>query len=327
MKCLVTGGAGFVGRHLVRRLLERGDEVVCVDQIAPRTGGRHPSTGWPLFDPRDFANFRFVQADCCDWFSENLQQSFDQAYHLAALVGGREVIEHDPLAVAQDLAIDATFWRWAKEAKPGWIGCFSSSAAYPVRLQTREHYRLLVEEDIEFGKDIGHPDLTYGWAKLTCEFLARIAYEKHGLKSCIFRPFSGYGEDQDLAYPFPSIVKRVMDNRNAKALQVWGSGQQMRDFIHIEDCIDLVLLASEKISDASAINISTGELTTFISLMTMVTKELGLSVEVSGMSGKPEGVFARGGDISRQREIGFAAKTSLEEGIRLAIAYLGTRNQ
>jgi GDP-L-fucose synthase len=64
MRCLVTGGAGFVGRHLVRRLLERGDEVVCVDQIAPRTGGRHPKAGWPVFDPRDFIKFRFVQADC-----------------------------------------------------------------------------------------------------------------------------------------------------------------------------------------------------------------------------------------------------------------------
>ena len=144
MRCLVTGGAGFVGRHLVRRLLERGDEVVCVDLIAPRTGGRLPSAGWPLFDPRDFVRFQFVQADCCDWFSQNAHETFDQAYHLAALVGGREVIEHDPLAVAQDLAIDATFWRWAKETKPGWIGCFSSSAAYPVRLQTRDDYRLLV---------------------------------------------------------------------------------------------------------------------------------------------------------------------------------------
>lgn len=321
MRSLVTGGAGFVGRHLVRRLLERGDEVVCVDQIAPRTGGWNPNDGWPLFDPRDYSGFYFAHVDCCQWFSKNPYEAFDQAYHLAALVGGREVIEHDPLAVAQDLAIDASFWRWAKEAKPNWIGCFSSSAAYPVRLQTRESYRLLVENDIEFGKDIGHPDLTYGWAKLTCEFLAQIAYEKHGLKSCCFRPFSGYGEDQDLAYPFPSIIKRVLDNRDAKALQVWGSGQQMRDFIHIEDCVDLILLAADKISDASAINISTGELTSFLDLMSMVTKELGLSIAVSGMSGKPEGVFARGGDVTRQRQIGFAPKTPLSEGIRKAITY------
>jgi GDP-L-fucose synthase len=236
------------------------------------------------------------------------------------------VIEHDPLAVAQDLAIDASFWRWAKETKPSWIDCFSSSRAHPVRLQTREHYRLLIEGDIKCGSDIGHPDFTYGWAKLTCECLAKIAHEKHGLKSCIFRPFSGFGEGQDLAYPFPSIVKRVMDNRNAKALQVLGSGQKMRDFVHIEDCIDLVLLASQNISDASAINISTGKLTTFIALMTMVARELGLSIEVSGMSDKPEGVFARGGDVTRQRKIGFSARIPPEEGTRSATAHLEVKN-
>ena len=251
----------------------------------------------------------------------NPREAFDQAYHLAALVGGREMIEHAPLAVAQDLAIDAMFWRWAKEARPGWIGCFSSSAAYPVRLQTQENHRLLAETDIDFGKDIGHPDLTYGWAKLTCEFLGKIAYEKHGLKSCAFRPFSGYGEDQDLAYPFPSIVKRVLDNRDQETLQVWGSGRQMRDFVHIEDCIDLILIASGKISDSSAVNISTGKLTSFIALMGMVAKEVGLNIKVTGMSGKPEGVFARGGDVARQREIGFTAKTSLQKGIRKAIEY------
>lgn len=320
MRVLVTGGAGFVGRHLVRRILERGDDVVCVDSVAPRTGGRHPKDGWPLFDPRDFKSFAFVMADCRDWFLANPREYFDEAHHLAALVGGREVIEHDPLAVAQDLAIDAMFWRWAKDARPGWIGSYSSSAAYPVRLQTRENHRLLKESDIDFAADIGRPDLTYGWAKLTCEYLSRIGYEKHGLKSCNFRPFSGYGEDQDLAYPFPSIVKRVLDNRREKTLQVWGSGQQMRDFVHIDDCVDLIFLA-RRIEDASAINISSGKLTSFISLMESVGKALDLDIQVSGMSGKPEGVFARGGDTARQREIGFTPKIGLEEGISRAIAY------
>jgi nucleoside-diphosphate-sugar epimerase len=321
MRILVTGGAGFVGRHLVRRLLNRGDDVLCVDPVAPRTGGKDPKDGWPLFDPRDFAQFQYLRVDCRDWFANHPAECFDEVYHLAALVGGREVIEHDPLAVAEDLAIDAMFWRWAKQARPSWIGCFSSSAAYPVRLQTRENHRLLREDDIDFANDIGHPDLTYGWAKLTCEYLAKIAYEKHGLKSCTFRPFSGYGEDQDLAYPFPSIVKRVLDNRTQKLLHVWGSGHQMRDFVHIEDCIDLIMMASGKISDASAINISSGNLTSFIELTRLAGRQLNLDLEVRGMSDKPEGVFARGGDTVRQAKIGFKPEIALDEGLRRAIGY------
>ena len=69
---------------------------------------------------------------------------------------------------------------------------------------------------MSFDRDIGMPDMSYGWAKLTCEYLAQLAYRKHGLKSICYRPFSGYGEDQDDAYPFPSICKRVMENRGAE---------------------------------------------------------------------------------------------------------------
>ena len=117
---------------------------------------------------------------------------------------------------------------------------------------------------ISFEGDIGMPDMSYGWAKLTCEYLAHLAYEKHGLKSICYRPFSGYGEDQDDAYPFPSICKRVLANRGATVLIVWGTGTQMRDFIHIEDCVDGILTTIDQIDDAGAVNLSTGIFTSFI---------------------------------------------------------------
>ena len=86
---------------------------------------------------------------------------------------------------------------------------------------------LLKEDMISFDGDIGMPDMSYGWAKLTCEYLARLAYEKHGLKSICYRPFSGYGEDQDDAYPFPSICKRALANRGAQDAP--GLGQRHAD--------------------------------------------------------------------------------------------------
>ena len=74
-----------------------------------------------------------------------------------------------------------------------------------------------VDKSIDFKDFIGFPDMSYGWSKLTCEYLAKLAYERKGLKSVCYRPFSGYGEDQDLSYPFPSICKRVIENKNSKA--------------------------------------------------------------------------------------------------------------
>jgi len=320
-RSLVTGGAGFVGRHLVRRLLERGDEVHCVDPVAKFTGGIDPAAGWPLFDPRDYRTFHFCKEDCRDWFRRCPDAPFDYAFHLAAMVGGREMIENNPLAVADDLSIDAAYWQWAKSARPAKTACFSSSAAYPVKFQRPEGYVLLREDMIAFDDDIGMPDMTYGWAKLTCEYLARLAWQKHGLKSACYRPFSGYGEDQDDAYPFPSICKRALANRGASVLHVWGTGTQMRDFIHIDDCVEGILVTLDQIDDGGAVNLSTGIYTSFIEFARMAAELVGYRPEVKGLSDRPAGVHARGGDTTKQLQLGFRHKIDFRTGIQRALAY------
>jgi len=237
------------------------------------------------------------------------------------MVGGRAMIENRPLAVADDLSIDAEYWQWAEGAKPTKTICFSSSAAYPIKFQRENDYRLLVEDMISFEDDIGMPDMSYGWAKLTCEYLARLAYEKHGLASVCYRPFSGYGEDQDMTYPFPSIVRRAMDHKGKPVLKVWGTGHQMRDFIHIEDCVDGVMATMDCIDDASAINLSTGILTSFRQFASAAANAAGYSPVIEGMSDQPAGVFARGGDTAKQASLGFTASTPFHEGIKRALEY------
>ncbi len=319
-KSLVTGGCGFVGRHLIARLLEAGHEVHCVDPIVPLSGGIGPEN-WPLFQPLENKSFHFYKQDCREWFAQHGDTDFDYAFHLAAMVGGREMIENNPLAVADDLSIDAQYWQWAVKARPAKNVVFSSSAAYPIELQRPDHYELLREEIITFEDRIGMPDMTYGWAKLTNEYLARLAFEKHGLNSVCYRPFSGYGEDQDDSYPFPGVCKRVLANRGASEITVWGSGRQMRDFIHIDDCVEGVLTTMDQIDDASALNLSTGIYTSFIEFAQTAAELCGFSPEVRGTSNKPEGVFARGGDTARQCELGFEHTISFRDGIAKAIDY------
>ena len=307
-KVLVTGAAGFVGRHIVKRLLDAGNEVHGVDCVAALTGGIDPANGWPLFDPREYPNFHFYKEDCRKWFVRVKDTDFDYAFHLAAMVGGRLMIENNPLAVADDLSIDAAYWGWAKEARPKKTACFSSSAAYPVNLQRSEGYVLLTEDMISFDSDIGMPDMSYGWAKLTCEYLAQLAYEKHGLKSICYRPFSGYGEDQDDAYPFPSICKRVLENRGSEVLHVWGTGTQMRDFIHIEDCVDGIMATIDQIDDSGAVNLSTGILTSFIDFAKLAAGIAGYYPEVKGLSDKPAGVLCAGRRHSEAETTGLSAQ-------------------
>jgi len=319
MRALVTGGAGFVGRHLCRALLERGWEVVCVDPVVPRTGGKRPAD-WPFFDPRDFGGFSFLEEDCRGWFARSMGEPFDYAFHLAAMVGGRLMIDYEPLAVAEDLAIDAMFWRWAEHAKPKKSVYFSSSAAYPIGLQRPTGYRLLKEDDIDFADQLGMPDMTYGWAKLTGEYLTRLAHSRYGLEAVVYRPFSGYGEDQDLTYPFPALTRRILELEGPE-VTVWGSGRQMRDFVHIEDCVRCVLTTMDQVSDGSALNISSGKLTSFFELAGLMLERLGKTAEVKAMADMPEGVFARGGDTSLQERLGFQPEISLAQGIdRVAAA-------
>ena len=320
MKALVTGGAGFVGRHVVNRLVKLGYHVTIVDNFYPGSGCREPKEWMPHLQP-DWSKVTLVREDCRHFFRHCGPEGerFDVIVHLAAIVGGRLVIENDPLAVGVDLSIDAEFFYWLSRLAyhPHRIHYFSSSASYPVAYQRPEGHRELTEEMITFnGEFIGQADLTYGWSKLTGEYLALLTAQKHGHHITCYRPFSGYGEDQDMTYPFPSILKRAVNGE--QPMTVWGSGHQMRDFIYIEDCIDGMLAVSESIGDGSGINLSTGIPTSFNTYARMAWvavhgSEAGFTVK--NTSNKPEGVFARYGSTEVQRGLGFRYSTGFGEGI------------
>jgi UDP-glucose 4-epimerase len=234
-------------------------------------------------------------------------------------VGGRLTIDGDPLGVAVDLAIDSDLFNWLVKARrpPSKVVYFSSSAVYPIALQTEVGGRPLSEPDQSFEQTIGMPDMTYGWAKLTGELLAQFAARKYGLDVVIYRPFSGYGEEQDTTYPFPSIVRRVLARETP--LVVWGSGRQARDFIHIEDVVDTVLVSMQFLSPGEAMNIGSGEGISFTELAEMACAIVGHDARIINDASKPEGVFYRVSEISKMKGY-WSPKISLQEGLEMAIA-------
>lgn len=320
-KILITGGCGFVGRHLVKRLSEFPEnELTIIDDLS--TG--LPQENWPSHLQCDID--RIIIDDCIKYF-EKSNERYDVIFHLAAVVEGRLTIEHNPLRVARDLMIDAAMFQWAVRTKPRKIVYFSSSAAYPVSLQTRDNNIALKENmlDVRNGT-IGVPDMSYGWAKLTGEFLSHLAVDKHGLKVAIYRPFSGYGEDQALTYPLPSIVKQILESEDG-VIRVWGSSDQSRDFIYIEDCIDAILATYEGMNNAEVLNLGNGIETSFKKLVTVVCNVLGKKCKIKPLLNKPEGVFARYCDVEKQKKLGITHKTSLKEGIGAVVKYMRTSDQ
>ena len=166
--------------------------------------------------------------------------------------------------------------------------------------------------------------MTYGWSKLTGEYLAQIAAQDYGLNVACVRPFSGYGEGQETTYPVPAIAARAAAHEDP--LIVWGTGRQGRDFVHIDDCIDAILLAMDKISDGSAVNIASGKLTTFLEVAALFAQLAGYQPEIKPLVDKPMGVHSRYADISLMRDrYGWTPNISLEEGFRRVLAEASRR--
>jgi UDP-glucose 4-epimerase len=331
---LISGGCGFVGRNMVKRLYNTtNDHILFIDNLMV---GTHPSTwlsvpktadnkdmevfgkdGRLMFLKADFRKILNKLSDEPRYFQERYGLEFERfsdVFHFAAIVGGRAMIDGDPMMVALDLAIDAEFFHWITRHNPERVMYPSSSAAYPIDLQTEGGAIALRESDIDF-KRMGEPDMTYGWSKLTGEYLAKIAAQHYGVKITCIRPFSGYGEDQDLTYPVPSIAARIARRENP--VEVWGTGKQGRDFVHIDDVMDCILLAMNHIQDGTAINIGQGRLLSFIEIIHTMCKIAGYEPEIRCLLDKPVGVHSRycNMDYVEQR-LGWKAKISVEEGMR-----------
>lgn len=293
-RALVTGSHGFVGRHFCRHLLDAGWTVTPVDIRSPKPASR--------MDVRDF--FRTFDV------------RYDLVVHLAAVVGGRTMIEGSPLQLAaEDLSIDAEMWRWALRTKPGRIVYYSSSAAYPVDIQNRGPLlrRWLHESDIDLD-DVAQPDQSYGWVKLTGEHLAHHAGQL-GLTVHVFRPFSGYGADQDKAYPFPALIERA--KRREDPFHVWGTGEQVRDWIHIDDVV-AATVAAVNADVRGPVNLCTGRGTTFLDLARRIIGAAGYEPKIVPLPDKPAGVLYRVGDPTFMHTF-YTPRITLEEGIQQAL--------
>lgn len=332
---LVSGACGFVGRNLVKRLLKTtNNKLFIIDDLST---GIDPEFWLEdssykmhkdlkifgaderiIFWKGDFRRFLIKAIDDHDFINKEYGlelPKFSDIFHFAAIVGGRAKIDGDPMMVALDLSIDAEFFYWVVNYKPARVLYPSSSAAYPINLQSDSFAIALSESDINFDENLGQPDMTYGWSKLTGEYLARIAAKYYNISVACVRPFSGYGEDQDLTYPIPAIAARAAKKEDP--FEVWGSGKQGRDFVHIDDCIDCILLAIEKISDGSAINIGSGKLTSFLEIIELFCKYAGYEPTIKPLLDKPVGVHSRYAKMDLMNErYGWSPRISLEEGMK-----------
>ncbi len=339
-EALVTGGCGFLGRHFVHFLATKGTKVLVYDDLS--SGIVYEE--WPEFlkDPKVEENVTFVYKDVLPFLMERwAEKNFDIAIHLAAQVGGREAIEGKPAMAVYSMTLDNEFLRWCARNKPTKIVYMSSSASYPIRWQNAAVLSTnpnalsmksafappLTEDHFNLDKNpndiiIGMPDKLYGWSKVSGEVVAKEFSDTYGLSILCPRPFSGYGEDQDMHYPFPSILKRVLDGEDP--IVVWGSGTQKRDFIHVDDLIQAIFNILPHIDTYTSVNIGSGTPTSFLELIEMVKTILHSTASVKPLPDKPTGVHERYCDNSYMLKY-YKPQVSLEEGIKRTLEFLKTK--
>lgn len=287
MDVLVTGSAGFLGRHFTRTLRDRGDLVIGIDILEGR--------------------------DALDVF-RNAHKVYDLVIHCAAVAPHRAAIDGRALTVgAGNLELDAAMFRWAARTRPGRVVYFSSSAAYPVGLQRADCASRLTEDAIDLT-DPDLPDAIYGHVKLTGERLAQ-AYRDAGGKVTVVRPFSGYGEDQSDRFPFGAFRDRA--RRREDPFVIWGDGTQVRDWVHVNDVVGAVLAAVDAEHDGP-LNIATGVATSMRDLAELFAEAAGYSPRFQYLTDKPAGVAYRVGDPTRLHEI-YTPAITIEEGVSRAL--------
>lgn len=290
MRALVTGSAGFVGRHMAAELERRGWLASRCDIV----------TGWDALDI-----FRQGITDCI--------QHYDLVVHAAASAPHRVAIDGEPQHFARNLQLDAAMFDWAVRTGQGRVLYLSSSAAYPTELQRMVPLPPLREDAIVL-EEAWEPDSDYGWTKLTGERLARAA-RKAGLPVTVVRPFSGYGEDQSENFPFRALVERA--RRREDPFVIWGDGNQVRDWIHIGDVVAGALAVAESGTE-DPVNLCTGAGTSMRELAELACKTVGYQPRFEFLADRPAGVAYRVGDPERFHRY-YTPQVTLTDGVARAL--------
>jgi len=309
---LVTGGASFIGSHLVDGLVERGAIVRVVDDLS---SGKlediqsHVETG----------RAEFVQADLREpGVALKATDGVNVVFHLAADHGGRGYVEMHQAACASNLLLDGLVFDACYRAKVDKVVFASSGCVYPNGLQADPEKTVYLAEDM-----VGPPydaDNMYGWAKLMGEMTLRAYCKDRGLRAACCRYFTVYGNRGHENHAVIAMIARAFLGQNP--FEVWGNGQQIRNWTHISDIVAGTILAAEKIEDGTAINLGTTERTRVIDAVREVLRYTGHKAEIRFLLDKPVGPMNRVADNSlSKRLLGWEPQVKFMDGLHQTIEW------
>jgi nucleoside-diphosphate-sugar epimerase len=306
-KVLVTGGTSFIGSHLVDALVARGAQVRVVDDL---TSGKISNIEQHLAG----GQVTFVEADLREpGVTRTAMNGIEVVFHLAADHGGRGYVDLHQAGPASNLFLDGlVFWE-AVRAGVEKVVYASSGCVYPNYMQTdtsKEIY--LREEDVKPPHDA---DNMYGWAKLMAELTLQAYHREHKLGAASCRYFTVYGPRGVENHAVIAMIARAFVGQNP--FEVWGDGTQIRNWTYVDDIVSGTILAAEKISDGTAINLGTMERVRVIDAARMVLELAGQKAQILLRPDMPTGPANRVADNRLAKKLlSWVPKTQFRDGLK-----------
>lgn len=307
---LVTGGAGFIGSHTIKRLLEKGEQVVCVDDFNDYYDPRLKEDRISKFLGQ--YKFPIYRADIRDYDElSNIfrKQKIDRICHLAARAGVRASIE-DPF-IYQDVNIRGTLnlLELAKEHQVANFVFASSSSVYGGNTK------------VPFSENdtVDSPISVYAATKKSCELLAHVYHKLYGLNVAGLRFFTAYGPygRPDMAYF--KFTKKIIAG---EVIDVYNFGKHHRDFTYIEDIVSGVISALDHTHGYEIFNLGNSKTVELQHLIELLEDELGIKAKINMLPLQEGDVEKTHADISKAKTmLGFAPKTNIEAGIHQFIEW------
>jgi nucleoside-diphosphate-sugar epimerase len=320
-RVLVTGGASFIGSHLIDALVARGARVRTVDNL---TSGKVENLAAHL--GRGDGRVEFLEADLREpGVTRAATEGIDVVFHLAADHGGRGYVDLHQAGPASNFFLDGLVFAEALRAKVEKVVFASSGCVYPNYLQTDPQQEIYLTEDLT--KPPHDADNMYGWAKLMAELTLEAYHKEYGLRSASCRYFTVYGPRGVENHAVIAMIARAFIGENP--FEVWGDGTQIRNWTYIDDIVSGTILAAEKIDDATAINLGTMERVRVLDAARMVLEFTGHKAEIKLRPDMPTGPRNRVADNRLAKELlGWEPQVLFREGLRRTIDwYYSTKDR
>jgi UDP-glucose 4-epimerase len=304
---LVTGGASFIGSTIVDKLMDRNARNVRV--VDDFSSGMRSNIEQQLS-----AGVELVEGDLRDpAVAAKSLQGVDTVFHLAADHGGRGYVDLHQYDCSTNFGLDAILLAGALQNDVERVAFASSGCIYPLNLQGDVRETLYLTEDMA-GPPYD-PDGLYGMAKLAGELTLKALHEERGLKTSSCRYFTVYGPRGVENHAVIAMIARAFLRRDP--FEVWGNGEQIRNWTYVDDIAEGTILAAEKIEDGSAVNLGTMERVRVIDAVKSICEMAGYDPKIELQPDKPTGPMNRVADNTLAKQLlGWEPQTLFADGLR-----------